>query len=93
MSRRKLTPEGRKGVEEYSAAELHTFLVEDAVKRHATFLPWAVAAYERIGAAPGGKGAEAAYQSVLDDVEGLTGLRRMPVGSPLTPEELARLMQ
>lgn len=94
MSRRKqLSPEGRKGVEEYTPAELHEFLVTDAVKHHATFLPWAVAAYDRIGSAPGGKGGDAAYVKVLDEVEALTGLRRMPIGSPLTPEEMKRLMQ
>lgn len=94
MNRRRkmLSPEGRRGVEEYMPAQLHKFLVEDAVKRHATFLPWAVAAYDRIGAAPGGKGGDAAYVSVVDDVEQLTGSRHMPVGSPLTPEEMQRLM-
>lgn len=94
MSRQRLSPEGRKGVEEYSANELHTFLVEDAVKRHATFLPWAVKAYERIGAVRhggGGEGAETAYSAVLDEVEALTGLRMMPVASPATAEEMRRL--
>lgn len=76
---RKLSPEGRKGVEEYSAAELHRFLVEDAAKRHATWLPWAVKAYDRIGKQTG-KGAEAAYAAVLDEVEQLTGARMMPLG-------------
>lgn len=93
MTRKRLSPEGRRGVEEYTPAELHKFLVEDAVKHHATFLPWAVAAYERIGDAPGGKGADAAYVKVLDDVEQLTGLRRMPISSPVTPEEMQRLMR
>lgn len=91
MARNRLSPEGRKGVDAYSAKELHEFLVSDAVKRHATFLPWAVAAYERIGSAPGGKGADAAYVAVLEEVKQLTG-RGMPVHSPITPEELKRLM-
>ncbi len=90
--RRRLSPEGRKGVDEYTAKELHAFLVEDAVKRHATFLPWAIAAYERIGRLDG-CGAEAAFQRVLDDVEQLTGSRLMPITSPITPEEMARMMQ
>lgn len=90
MRQRGLTPEGRKGVERYSAAELHRVLVADAVKGHATFLPWAVAAYERIGNLRG-VGAEGAYQAVLDEVEALTGLRRLPVGSPVTPVEMRRL--
>lgn len=83
--KRKLSPEGRKGVEEYTPTELHQFLVADAVKHHATFLPWAVAAYTRIGGGTG-EGAEKAYQAVLDEVEALTGSRRMPVGSALGRE-------
>jgi len=75
----KLTPEGRRGVDAYTAQELHEFLVADAVKRHATYLPWAVAAYERIGEQRR-IGAEAAYVVVVDEVEALTGLRLMPVG-------------
>jgi len=75
----KLTPDGRRGVDAYTAQELHEFLVADAVKRHATWLPWAVAAYERI-AQQRRIGAEAAYTAVVDEVEALTGLRLMPVG-------------
>lgn len=86
-----LTPEGRKGVDAYTVAELHQFLVEDAVKHHATFLPWAVAAYSRIGARKGG--AESAYQKVLDDVEAITGSRMMPRGSPLAQAELDHLLR
>lgn len=85
-----LTPEGRKGVEAYDAAELHRLLVEDAVKSHATHLPWAVAAYLRIGERTG-KGAEAAYQAVLDEVETLTGTRSMPMTPGTSATELARL--
>jgi len=66
-------------VDAYTAAELHRFLVEDAVRRHATWLPWAVAAYERIGGNDP-DAMEAAYQAVLDEVEALTGLRLMPMG-------------
>lgn len=88
---KRLSPEGRRGVAEYSEAELHKFLVEDAVKHHATYLPWAVAAYDRIGKL-NKRGAEAAYQSVLDEVEQLTGLRRMPVGKPLTNAEVLDLL-
>lgn len=88
--RKRLSPEGRKGVEEYTEVELMQFLVDDAVKRHATFLPWLVAACERIGSL-NGRGPEAAYQKLLDEVESLTGLRMLPVASPMTPEEMARL--
>lgn len=85
-----LTPEGRKPVTAYSAGELHRMLVEDAVKSHATYLPWAISAYQRIGER--GNGPEAAFQAVLDEVETLTGLRRMPVGSTtLTAAEVADL--
>lgn len=87
---KRLSPEGRRGVAEYTEAELHRFLVEDAVKSHATYLPWAVKAYDRIGQL-NKRGAEAAYQAVLDEVESLTGLRHMPVGKPLSNAELLDL--
>lgn len=90
--KRRLSPEGRKGVDAYTEAELHQFLVADAVKHHATHLPWAVAAYDRIGKLSK-RGAEAAYQAVLDEVEQLTGLRRMPVGKPMTKREVGDLMR
>lgn len=85
----KLSPEGRRPVSAYDAQDLHRFLVEDAVARRATSLPWAIAAYQRIGERTG-KGAEAAFQSVLDEVETLTGLRMMPVAAA-TPGELKAL--
>lgn len=72
-----LSPEGRKTVDAYTAAELHQYLVTDAVKLHATHLPWAVAAYTRIGQVDG-CGAEEAYQRVRNEVKTLTG-RGMPV--------------
>lgn len=84
-----LTPEGRLPVREYNEAQLRTFLVTDAVKHHATYLPWAVAAYDRIGKLSG-KGSEAAYVQVLDEVEALTGMRVMPVTS-LSEVEFDRL--
>ena len=92
MARQQLTPDGRRGVESYSPTQLHQMLVTDAVKRHATHLPWAVEAYKRIGERTG-KGAEAAFQAVLDEVETLTGSRDMPVDRPTTVAELARLME
>ena len=76
---RRLTPEGRKGVDAYTAEELHRFLVEDAVKRHPTTLEWAVAAYARI-AERRKVSADAAYAAVVDEVEALTGARLMPMG-------------
>ena len=89
--RRKLSPEGRRGVEEYDAKQLHQFLVADAVKHHATYLPWAMEAYTRIGERTG-RGAEDAYTAVLDEVETLTGLRMLPVASGVTDAEMGRLM-
>jgi hypothetical protein len=86
-----LSFEGRRPAREYKEAQLRQFLVSDAVKHHATDLPWAIAAYTRIGKLSG-KGAEAAYQQVLDEVEALTGLRVMPVTS-LSEVELARLLK
>ena len=88
MARRsKLSPEGRRGVDEYTAAELHAFLVADAVKRHSTHLPWAMAAYVRIGEQRKVT-ADDAYVAVLDEVESLTGLRLMPVHAPTTQTDL-----
>lgn len=84
--------EGRLAPHLYTAAELHRFLVADAVAGHATSLKWAVQAYARIGQ-KNGNGAEAAFQAVLDEVETLTGLRRMPIASKLTPTELSALMK
>lgn len=66
-------------VESMSADKLHQHLVEDAVKGIATDLPWAVAAYERIGKLTG-RGPEDAYQSVREEVAGLRGgWRGMPM--------------
>lgn len=81
--------EGRLDPHHYSEAQLRQFLVEDAVKKHATQLDWAIAAYQRIGELSG-EGPEAAYRSVLDEVETLTGLRLMPVAAA-TKRELKAL--
>lgn len=72
-----LSPEGRKPVDAYNAGELHRFLVEDGVKLHATHLPWAVAAYDRIGQIEG-CGPEEAFQRVITEVRTLSG-HGMPV--------------
>lgn len=85
--RSKLSPEGRRGVAEYSAGELHAALVSDAVKRHATDLPWAVAAYNRIGERRK-ISADDAFVAVLDEVESLTGMRAMPVYAPTSAQDL-----
>lgn len=42
------SPEGRRGPSYYTAKALHSFLVDDAVKGHATEIRWAVGAYEEI---------------------------------------------
>lgn len=68
----KLSAEGRMPVDAYTAAELHRFLVTDAVRLHATDLPWAVAAYDRIGTLDR-CGAEEAYQRVRGEVKELSG--------------------
>lgn len=81
------TPEGYLPVEAYTSTELHQMLVADAVKGHATYLPWAVSAYKRIGERTG-RGSEDAFQAVLDEVESLTGLRRMPVSTGVSDAEL-----
>lgn len=75
--RNQLSPEGRRPPDAYTAAELHQFLVADAVKLHATDLPWFVAACDRIGKQER-IGAEGAYQRVVQEVRALTG-RGMPV--------------
>lgn len=81
-------PDQRQHPSVYSAAELHEMLVTDAAARHATNLRWAIAAYDRIGHLTL-RGAEAAFQAVLDDVEARTGIRAMPVVEPVTNTELA----
>lgn len=66
-------------VDALSADKLHRKLVSDAVKGIATDLPWCVAAYERIGQETG-RGAEAAYQAVREEVAQLRGgWRGMPM--------------
>lgn len=42
------SPEGRRAPQHYSAQQLHDFLVDDAIKGHATELRWATAAYQEI---------------------------------------------
>lgn len=76
-----ISAEGRNHPDTYTAVELHQFLVADAVKRHATDLPWFVAAIKRIGKiryGSEGKGSDRALNAVLDEVELLTGLRELP---------------
>lgn len=94
MTRRRrapeLTPEGRLPAHEYTEARLRTFLVEDAVRAHATYLPWAVAAYDRIGKLSG-RGPEAAFLEVVAEVEALTGHAEMPMAA-ITAEEMRRLL-
>ena len=71
-------PERRSVPDKYTAEELHTMLVEDALLRHPTNLRWALAAYKRIGELTG-HGPEAAYQAVRDDLTARTGVALMPV--------------
>lgn len=80
--------EGRKGVDAYTKAELHQLLVSDAVKSHATELPWMMAALKRIGGTA--EGMEAAYQAVVAEKAALTGSHMMPVAAA-TPAELRAL--
>lgn len=81
--------EGRMHVEMYTPAELHRFLVADAVKGHATTMSWLVLAVQRIGAKTG-KTAEEAFQAVVTEVEGLGC--RMPIADPIAKAELAAMM-
>jgi hypothetical protein len=60
--------EGRRAPSYYSAAQLHRYLVEDAVKGHATDLKWSVAAYQEI-ASKRGITIERATRAVFDEVE------------------------
>lgn len=77
-TRRKMIELVERDVERRSEGELRRLLVEDAVKRRATALVWAVAAYERIGKLSR-KGADQAYRDVVDEVESITGSRAMPM--------------
>lgn len=72
--------EGRDHPTDYSATQLQAFLVEDAVKHHATDLRWFVAAMLEI-ARQRSIGVEAAMLALLDEVEALTGLRGLPMHS------------
>ena len=63
----------------YRADELRRFLVEDAVKQHATDLPWMVGAIRRIGNIEH-KPLDDVLVSIEAEVVGLTG-RGMPVYS------------
>lgn len=72
--------EGRDHPSTYDVDTLHRLLVEDAVKMRATDLAWAVAAYERI-AERRRVPVDTAFQAVVDEVETITGQRRMPVHS------------
>lgn len=83
--------DGRLPVRSYTADQLHRFLVEDAVKHHATDLPWMIAACTRIGKLSR-RGAEQAFLDVVAEVEALTGVASMPAGS-LSDAELRRLLQ
>lgn len=62
-----------------SADKLHRHLVSDAVRGIATDLRWCVEAYEKIGEETG-RGADAAYQAVREEVAQLRGgWRGMPM--------------
>lgn len=77
--RPKLSPEGRRPPHTYTARELHDFLVADAMRLHATHLPWAVMAYDVI-ASKQRITPDAAYQQVLHDVRARGG-RGLPIHS------------
>lgn len=72
--------EGRDHPSFYNADEVMKFLVEDAVKHHATDLRWFVAAMLEISRQRKIT-AEDAMLALLDEVEALTGLRGLPVSS------------
>lgn len=72
--------EGRVHPSECTADQLMTWLVEDAVKHHATDLRWFVAAILEV-AKQRRIGAEDAMLALLDQVEALTGMRALPIHS------------
>jgi len=72
--------EGRVHPSECNADQLMTWLVEDAVKHHATDLHWFVAAMIEISRQRR-ISAEDAMLALLDEVEALTGLRALPMHS------------
>ena len=73
-----LTPEGRRGVETYSAGELHRMLVEDAVQNHATDLAWMTGALQRIQQLTK-RSLEDVFTAVVMEVESLGA--HMPIAS------------
>jgi len=62
------SPEGRKHPLAYTAAQLHRFLVADAVAHHATDLAWAAGAYAEI-ARQRRQSPDAAFSAVVAEVE------------------------
>jgi hypothetical protein len=83
--------EGRYPVRDYSEQQLRTILVEDAVRKHATDLPWFIEAITRIGKLSR-RGPEAAFNELVNEVETLTGVASLPMGS-VTPAEMQRLLK
>lgn len=78
--RKYVSAEGRDHPVDYTHTTLMAFLVEDAVKHHATDLRWFVAAMIEISRQRA-ISAEAAMLALLDEVEALTGMRALPIHS------------
>lgn len=86
-----VSPEGREHPTKYEPDVLFALLVEDAVRHHATDLQWFTVAVQRIGARrrrsgqTKGEAVELVMKALLDEVEQLTGLRRLPLHSGSIP--------
>lgn len=79
-----IDPDQRKHPSAYTAAHLRQMIVEDAVRSHATHLPWMVAALQIIAKAESkgtSRGLDETFESIVLEVEGLTGRRDMPLHS------------
>lgn len=86
-----ISPEGREHPSKYHPDVLFGLLVEDAVRSHATELEWFTVAIQRIGSRRKrgreslGHATERAMKALLDEVEQLTGHRRLPLHSGVIP--------
>jgi|GEM_PF-5775995 len=79
-----IDPSQRQHPSAYAPAHLRQLIVEDAVRSHATHLPWMVAALQIISKAEGrgtSRGLDETFESIVLEVESLTGRRDMPLHS------------
>lgn len=75
-----IDPAKREDPSTYAPEHLRQLLVEDAVRSHATHLPWLVAAVQLIARAER-KGLDDVFTSIVQEVETLAGRAELPLHS------------